>query len=778
MKAFIVYPTYTTINEENYIQLFGRLDNGESFVATTKFEPYFFIEDIDLSKVKKILEKQKIKPEKTTLTNFQDKKVLKIPCLNQAQLNKVRHDIHGKKVHTYEGDIKPPYRFMIDKGLLGTIEISGHYETSERVDRVYENPELKNAEFIPDLKIVSVDIETNINMKKLYCIGLHSDNYKKCFMVTKKKNLKNIVPCKDEAECLEKFKQAFIELDPDIVTGWHVIDFDFNHLRKLFIKNKIPFDLGRTTHNAKIRIQDNFFRSSSMDIPGRLVLDGLNFIRDPFIKEAPTIKHAKFESYSLENVSQELLKKGKIINGKEGKGKEIESLYKNNQQKLGDYNLLDCQLVYEILEKTDIISLAIERSQLTGLPLDKIGGSIASFDSLYIREARKKGLVSPTTKFEEKPERIKGGFVMSPKPGIYENVLVFDFKSLYPSIIRTFNIDPASYLEKKESGCIQAPNKACFKNQEGILPDIIEKLHHARERAKKNKRELASYAIKIIMNSFFGVLASPNCRYFNLNMGNAITSFGQELIKLTSKKIQESNKDLEVIYGDTDSIFVNTNLNKQKATQLGHEIEKQINSFYDKYVQKGYKRKSFLELEFEKLYLSLMMPAIRGGQGGAKKRYAGLKEVGGKEVIEIVGLEAIRGDWTQAAQEFQRELLDKVFHKQSPSRFIKSYIADLRAGKLDDKLVYKKSIRKNLAEYTKTTPPHVKAARKLDSIDSTTIRYYITTDGPEPIQKLKHSIDYEHYIKKQIEPIAKTILNLFDIKFEDVLKGSKQATLF
>ena len=97
---------------------------------------------------------------------------------------------------------------------------------------------------------------------------------------------------------------------------------------------------------------------------------------------------------------------------------------------------------------------------------------------------------------------------------------------------------------------------------------------------------------------------------------------------------------------------------------------------------------------------------------------------------------------------------------------------------MDEKLVYRKSIRKGLADYTKTTPPHVKAARKLDSLDGNLIQYYITTDGPEPIQKLKHKLDYDHYIDKQIRPIADQVLGLIGISFDDVAKSSKQEKLF
>ena len=776
MKAFIVSADYTNVNDETYIQLFGKLENGQSFATMNKFQPYFFVEESDLKKIKKYVP---INTEKTELKNFQGKKVIKINSPNQTEQNKLTKQIHKLEVNTYEGDVKPQNRFIIDNNLLGTISIEGDYESSEKVDRIYSNPEITPIDYKPKLKIASIDIESDKNGGGLFCIGICSENYKKVFMITEKNLGKEIVSCNDEADCLEKFKEGLIELDPDIITGWHVIDFDLDYLKERFRKNKIPFDLGRTNSNCIIKIESGFFRSSTAKIPGRQVLDGLNLLRDPFIKEAPSIKNAKFKSYTLEDVSQEILGSGKILKGK-GRHDEINDLYKNNQKKLAEYNLKDCELAYKILEKTKTINLAIERSQLTGLTMDKLTASIIALDSLYIREARSRGLVSPTTRYTTKEEKIKGGFVMESEPGIYNNVLVLDFKSLYPSIIKTFNIDPASQVDKKAKpgrGAIVSPNKAYFVNQEGILPNIIDKLHHAREKAKQEKRELASYAIKIIQNSFFGSLASPNCRYFNMDMANAITHFGQFLIKLTTEEIEKLGHN--VIYGDTDSVFVETKLGKEKANKLGEEIEKKITKFYKEYTEKKYNRKSYLELEFEKQYISLVIPQVRGSEtAAAKKRYAGLVDKKGKETLEVVGLEAVRGDWTEAAKDFQKELLLKVFHEKPINTFIKNYVKKIRSGELDKKLVYQKSLRKPLSEYVKTTPPHVKAGRKLENLESNTIQYYITLDGPEPIQKLENKLDYEHYVQKQIKPIANQILQLIGKDFDDIIATSKQTTLF
>lgn len=772
MKGYIISANHLTDDERTTVQLYGRLENGESFASVHHVTSYFFIRELDVKKIKPYLSKFQV--SETKEKNFQGEAVIKVEHKSQTELNKLQKVLSEKDIETYEADVKPHNRFLIDNDLLGTISLNGDYQTAERVNRVYQNPTVKSALFKPNLKVISIDIESDKKQDTLFCIGVYTEKEQVTFMVTDKK-LPKIVSCKTERECLEKFKQKVIDLDPDIITGWNVIDFDFQFLKRKFDEHDLAFDIGRDNSETRIRIESNFLKSSTVTIAGRQVLDGLNLVKDPFIQEAPTIRNIKFDSWTLEDVSQAFLKKGKLIKGKQ-RHDEIAELYSTDQVKLAEYNMVDCQLAYEILEKTKTLELAIERSQLTGLMLDKLTSSIIAFDSLYIREARKRNLVSPNAHYTKKEERIKGGYVMDSNPGIYDQVIVLDFKSLYPSLIKTFNIDPASHLSKREKGAIESPNGAYFKNADGILPHIIATLHEAREKAKKEQRELASYAIKIIMNSFFGILANPNSRYFSLEIANAITHFGQDIIKRTADKIRE--KKFQVIYMDTDSIFIATNKDYKEVEKIGIELPKEINEFYKEWVKKNYNRQSFLELEFKKHYSAFMIPKIRNQEKGSKKRYAGLIKKDGKEEIEITGLEAIRGDWTEAAREFQVELLEKVFHKEEVTSFIKSYVKKIKSGKMDTKLIYSKSIRKGLEEYTKTTPPHVKAARQLDKVDSPIIQYYITLKGPEPIQKHKTPLDYEHYINKQIEPIANTILAFFNVTFEELVKNAEQKKLF
>jgi DNA polymerase-2 len=786
MKGFIIHPTYKIRDGKAFVHLFGRLENGESFMAINECKPYFFIRKEDLDKALKI---DQFDYGETKLRNFQDEAVVKIILSIPGDVAKLRDRLVNRNIKTYEADIRFAYRFMIDKQLQGGIDIEGKHEKGELVNRIYTEPELKPADYFPkNLKVLSIDLETDKKAKEIYSISLFSgsgdagnfkkaDDFKKVIIRSKEK-LKNCISVSSEQELLLKFKELVLEQDPDIITGWNLIDFDLQVLERKFKDYKLPFLLGRDDTPCKLRIFNSFFQDSKADCAGRMVLDGIQVLKSNFVS---------LEDYKLNTAAQFFLQDSKIFEG-DDRWELVEEAFKKNPQLLADYNLKDSELVVRILDKSTALNLSIERSLLTGMPLDRVRASIASLDSVYLKELRKKGYVAPTAGFEERDDEGKGGYVMSPKAGIYDYVIVCDFKSLYPSIMRTFNIDPLSHIpncsakdvkEIDKKKIIKVPSGACFKNQDGILPSIIQHLWEQREKARKEKNELARHAIKILMNSFYGVLANPTCRFYSREMGNAITLTGQHFIKMTAEKVKEMGYD--VIYGDTDSIFIDLKIETYKeAHKIGDEIAESINKFFEKHMREEYARKNFLELQFDKLYKRFLMPKGRHTEIGSKKRYAGLLiDAEGKEKMDYVGLEFVRRDWTDIAKTFQSELLQRIFHKEEVSDYVKQLVAEVREGKHDSELVYKKAIRKGVDEYTKTTPPHVKAARLLgNDLKSNIIEYVMTSQGPEPIQKQKHKIDYEHYIEKQIKPIADAILGFYDQSFDDILKGSSQKTLF
>ena len=816
ITGYIVYPTYRIVDDESFVQpsqnskkkkaliyLFGRLENGESFLTISNFKPYFYVKTEDIKEFEKDKKLEKLEKafkdfdaiiEKTDFKNFENDKVSKIILRIPSDVPKLKKILEEENnITTFEADIRFAMRFLIDHEIKGSVKISGKYKKGNYVDRIYEDPELEPSDWVPELKILSIDIETDSKAKEIYCISLYSEGlskdkqnsepYRNVLLVASDKDIgkpiHNAISLNSEEELIKKFADIVKKIDPDIITGWNLIDFDLKKIKEKFDKYKIPFQLGRIDWPCKLEINSEFMKDSSADFPGRMVLDGIPLLKTSFVK---------LENYKLDTATETFLGEKKAV-GSENKGEEIEQLYKHNQQKLVDYCLKDSEMTYKILFVTKAMDLTIQRSLITGMTLERIRASVASLDSLFLRYAKKEHIVLNNSKFADKEEPFKGGFVMNPKPGIYDYVLVLDFKSLYPSIIRTLNIDPYSFVKnppKKitKDKYITAANGAVFKNQNGILPMIIADVWKQRDHAKKIKAPAhVIYAIKIIMNSFYGVLGNPSCRFFNKELSNAITYTAEEIIKLAAKKVEELG--YEVMYGDTDSVFVVSKAaNVDEANTIGKKIAHHINEFYKKYVKEKYSRESFFEIQFEKLFKVFLLPKVRGNTEdvGAKKRYAGLlvKE-DGKEEMSFTGMEFVRGDWTELGKKFQIELFERVFNKKEVNSYIKKFVEGLRKGLYDDLLVYKKNISKPLNEYTKTTPPHVKAARQLKKLTSNQIQYIMTIDGPEPMElwrENKHKLDYDHYIDKQIKPIADTILSVYGKNFEDIMKNSTQSNLF
>ena len=190
---------------------------------------------------------------------------------------------------------------------------------------------------------------------------------------------------------------------------------------------------------------------------------------------------------------------------------------------------------------------------------------------------------------------------------------------------------------------------------------------------------------------------------------------------------------------------------------------------------------SRLELEFEKLYRRLLLQETRGSATarGARKRYAGLLDTEDeKGEVELTGLEAVRRDWTDLAKAVQRELYERLFRDADVEAYLHGAVAELRAGEHDERLVYVKGLGKPLDEYTTTTPPHVAAARKMAKPPRRLVRYVMTKAGPEPADERRNRLDHEHYVQKQIRPIAEPVLQVLGLDFDRVIGDDAQMMLF
>ena len=692
----------------------------------------------------------------------------------QRQLNNLRDDLAYDKTHLLESEIKPTERYLMERFITASLCVTG-----DRIQRngylEYHNPTLKPESYHPEFKCVSLDIETEDLRGKLYSIAVVMPNdagdFEQVFMVQQSpenQNMpSNITCCANEKHALQAFFEWMKAHDPDVIIGWNVIAFDLDFLQWKCKQLGIPFALGRgdiSQQSAAILVPRQSGHMHIARIPGRVVLDGITSLRGAFWS---------FESFALDFVSEKLLGKKKLINqsGLE-KLTEIRRQYREDPIALAEYNLEDCRLVNEIFSKTDMLNFSIQRAKMTGLAIDRQGGSSAAFDNLYLPRLHRQGYVAPDVGSQKSTQQSPGGYVMDSQPGLYENVLVLDFKSLYPSIIRTFKIDPLglakglsadSSLENTIPGFLEA----AFSREDHILPDLVTQLWSDRDEAKKHKDKPLSQAIKIIMNSFYGVLGSSGCRFFNPQLASSITMRGHEIIQKSREIIEKEG--FNVIYGDTDSVFVliGEGKNEERCQAIGKDLQETLNTWWNEHLKEEFAIESNLEIEFETHYLRFLMPTIRGAETGSKKRYAGMINANGKKQMVFKGLETVRTDWTPLAREFQQELYDRIFNHKSYKDFIKDTHDALISGQLNYKLTYTKNLRRPLASYTSTQPPQVKAARKMKN-PGRKIQYLITLNGPEPTENSTSTPDYQHYVDKQLAPVADSILYFLDTSFAKI----------
>ncbi len=304
---------------------------------------------------------------------------------------------------------------------------------------------------------------------------------------------------------------------------------------------------------------------------------------------------------------------------------EIQRRFDEDKPALAKYNLKDCELVTRIFARTELLTFLLERATVTGLAADRSGGSVAAFTHLYMPRMHRQGFVAPNPGGVA-GQASPGGLVMDSRPGLYDSVLVLDYKSLYPSIIRTFLIDPVGLIEglqhPEDADSVPGFLGARFSRNRHCLPSIVSQVWDGREAAKREQNKPLSQALKIIMNAFYGVLGSTGCRFFDPRLASSITMRGHEIMRKTRKLIEAEG--YEVIYGDTDSTFVwlRHAHSEDEAAQIGRTLVAHINTWWRHDLETRFGLESALELQFERHYRRFFMPTVRGAEEGSKKRYA------------------------------------------------------------------------------------------------------------------------------------------------------------
>lgn len=754
------------------VQLFGRLDGpgGAPFlVEDDRARPAFFVPRAAVERLRQV---RGIEVHPAALRDLAGRDLLEVRTDTPAAVARLRERLGHEDA--LEADVRFAYRYLIDRGLRAGVAIEGEPVTEANGLLCFANPALTPADSKPALRFLSLDLETTPDASRVLAAALAGAGADEVHLLASAPDapegfaVAGATVHADEPALLRALLARIAALDPDVLLGWNVVDFDLRVLAARCEACGVAAELGRAPGALGFQRDLGFTRQSRALVPGRMVLDGIALVRDAL----------KLEDYRLETVARAVLGRGKRIeaDGPE-RAAEIERLWREDPAELAAYNREDARLVLAILEREGLLALTVERSLLSGMQLDRVGASIASFDLLYLPALRARGFVAPSVAPAHEATAVRGGALLTPVPGLHRDVAVFDFRSLYPSLIRTFQLDPLAHAlvaldPEAARDPIVAPNGARFARAGAILPGLIERYLAARAEAKRRGDHHADQAIKIMLNALFGVLGAPSCRFFDPAIANAITGFGQQTLRWTAEAFGEAG--VRVLYGDTDSVFVATP--RAEVEPLRVRVEAAV---ADR-IRRELRVEPALELEFDTFFERLWLSRVRGGSSASHKRYAGW--AGGELVV--VGLEAVRRDWPAVARRLQQGLLERLFTDQPLAPFARELVDRVLAGALDEELVFAKRIRKGSADrYTATTPPHVQAARKLAEAGvevGPVVRYVITAAGPEPVRAgrpLPAGIDRLHYVEHVLTPIGDAILAELGARFDEAIGRPKARQL-
>ncbi|RLG13957.1 MAG: hypothetical protein DRN71_03910 [Candidatus Nanohalarchaeota archaeon] len=803
---------YTVIDNIPIVRLYGRTKDGRSIVAfDNTFEPYFYAlpKPGALKTLQKNLKTLKITTDTDeTITIKKTETIKKTIGTENATLLKIYSHIPGHipKIKDaikdmpeldkkFEFDILFFRRYLMDKNLLPMtfIEATGKEPEQPLKDTVQSDITLlitsikntKQQNYTP--KILSFDLETmqeGIAQKIILASIYTQGNYKKVLAYVED-NYPHSTILKDEKELLQKLAETIIKKDPDIITTYNGDSFDMPIIHDRSKKYKTPMILGRDKREITFHSRG---RTTPAVTRGRIHIDLYQFIS---VIMRATIKS---EVMTLNAIAAELLDERK----KEMTWDQMKENWKHkkNLDKFAEYCLHDSLITYKLSKL--ILPNIFALSRLTGqIPSDVCRMTYGQLvESYAMKSASEKNIIIPnrptseTIRERRQIESFTGAFVVEPKPGLHENIAVFDFRSLYPSIIVSHNIDPCTFMCSccKTSDTNRVPGTDYYfcTKKNGFIPralaSLIKKRIAIKTKMKTTKPATPKYtdlyaqqyALKTVSNAFYGYLGFAGSRWYRRQCGESVTAFGRDYIH----KVIDLAKThgFEVVYGDTDSVFLKLIDTRQDLEKAAKKYLKEVNSHLP----------GIMELEFEGTFRRGIFVKKKTGTGGAKKRYALIDNEGN---LTIRGFEKVRRDWSKLSKDTQEKVLRLVLSNQVDDAVshVKEVVIRLKTGQVPlEELGIYTSVKRDLNDYEQIGP-HVAAARKaqkrgIQIIPGQTIKYIITagrgtiSDKAELIQFAK-DYDKDYYIKKQILPAAMRALSVFNITEEELMCEGKQTAL-
>jgi DNA polymerase I len=780
IKFFLLDINHEVVNGIPEIRLWGIDSQGKRvLIRDRSFFPFFYLIPKDNANINEIIERiNKEKNSYPELKNFEvvsknffgkPIKAIKVICKKPEYVQSYSESLG--KIDGIKDRAEDDIRFSLHYIIANYLQPCGWHEVEVekalkpsgiRIDEVYDAINAPTAiveSKKPSLRVLAF---SSIKFSKfgspkpskdpISIISALNSEGKKYQFIASNSNDKGLIL---------DFMKLIEEYDPDIIVGYGNNKVDWAYLLTRAKVHGLSLKIDRTNGEPHTSLFGH------VSITGRVNIDLLDFAEEIY----------EIKIKSIENVAEffgVMSKKDRTII------EEIEfpEYWNNKRDELLKYSMENAESILGIYNA--IIDFAMQFSALTGLPLDQLFAAAVGFrvDNYLMKEAYRLNEIIPR-RTEQPYIPYKGALVLKPKPGLHENIAVLDFSSMYPNLMILYNISPDTLVKDNEEVSpkdiivIPEVNHKFRKDLVGFYKIILSRLINAREEIKKKISSLSpeslefkilkerEKAIKIITNACYGYAGWVGARWYMREVAESASALG----RVTIKEVIEIAKKLElkIIYGDTDSIFVEYDENK---------INKLLETI---------KEKLGLEIKIDKIYQRVIFTE-------AKKRYAGLLLNGS---LDIVGLEVVRGDWSEASRIVQEKVLELILKEKTPKKaieFVRQYIADLNAKKIPLKdLIIWKTLSKPIEEY-EIRAPHIEAAKKLvkegwEIGPGDKIGYVIVKGFGKLYEKAKpyifsslDEIDYEYYINNQILPVASRILSIFNVS-ENELIGSKQLRL-
>lgn len=785
-------------SEQVVLRLFGKTEDGENVLLVEKdFQPYFYAVPEKDQEAKNLLEEIRGKefhtddgePLEITSTEVLEKidgtekvEVVKICTTIPANVPKLKHQVYDMPEVSgcREYDIPFYKRYLIDKQILPTekVEFEGEKVESEDFDFKFKIQSVEtDVEDSEDAEFDKLAFDLEVIDNTVIMASFFAEEYEKVIS-TVEIDEDFVETVEDEKRLLERFIEIIQDHDVDVLTGYNTDEFDFQMLRERVENHNMELSLGRDGERMKFNRRGRF---AGARLKGRMHLDLYPFISHVL---APGLDS---ETLDLDSVAEEVLGRNKDDVSFE----QMKDWWENeeNLEEFARYALKDSELAFELSE--EIVPQVVELSRITGLtPFDACRLTYGQLtENFLLKEAYIKNMIAPNRPTRNERRRrqnqgaYEGGFVYTPESGLHEDISVFDFRSLYPTVMVAHNISP-EMLDLK--GCDEKFELDEFdfhfcQDDQGFFPELIEGLVESRyelkDEMKTYDQDSLEYeriysrqqAQKILANSFYGYLGYDGARWYSKESAQATTFMGRKYIEDTIETAEEMG--FEITYGDTDSVFLSGD---------------RINQRKDKFLEKvNDELPEFMELEFEGYFVRGIFTSKESGEG-AKKKYALMDEDG---EMKITGFEQVRRDWSPVAKDTQKQVLRKVLKNNvdEAAEIVKETIGKLKNGEIPpDRLKIYTTLTKPPEDYD-STAPHVEAAKKAmdrgDEIEPETTVDYVITRGPGGISeraeltRYAESYDADYYIDNQVLPASLRVLKVFGYTVDQLKGKGKQSGL-